>query len=117
MQKIGIMMCTIHAAMQFHAPRGVGIVFSSYESNKVVKGYKKVKEVVPEPPKDILSCDDAEERIVVNYHYPEQTIVIGKHLPMSIKRKIQELLRTNADVFAWIYADMTGIPRIITIDG
>ncbi|GKC08121.1 hypothetical protein Tco_0999731 [Tanacetum coccineum] len=32
------------------------------------------------------------------------------------KERLPSLLRTNADVFAWTYADMMGIPRTITID-
>ncbi|GKD77656.1 hypothetical protein Tco_1340277 [Tanacetum coccineum] len=40
----------------------------------------------------VASRRDAEERIIVNDKYPEQTIVIGKHLPTSFKRKLQDLL-------------------------
>ncbi|GKA59370.1 reverse transcriptase domain-containing protein [Tanacetum coccineum] len=92
-------------------------VFSSFESSKTVEGDKKIKESVLNILKDILICFDIEERIIVNDHYPKQTIEIRKQLPISFKRKLQELLRANEDVFEWTYADMTEIPRNITIDG
>ncbi|GJR54810.1 reverse transcriptase domain-containing protein, partial [Tanacetum coccineum] len=48
MQKMGIVVSTIHAAIKFHTPCGIGTVFSTYEPNKVEEGQKKVKETVPE---------------------------------------------------------------------
>nr|GFB16879.1 reverse transcriptase domain-containing protein [Tanacetum cinerariifolium] len=33
------------------------------------------------------------------------------------KGRLRDLLRANADVFAWTYADMTGIPRTIIVKG
>ncbi|GKE09326.1 hypothetical protein Tco_1412877, partial [Tanacetum coccineum] len=90
---------------------------STYEPNKVEKGQKKVKETIPEVTKDVLNCVDAKERIIVNDKHPEQTVVIGKQLPTSFKRKLQDLMWCNADVFAWTYVDMTGIPRTIMVGG
>ncbi|GKC75064.1 hypothetical protein Tco_1125838 [Tanacetum coccineum] len=113
MQKIGIVVSTIHAAIKFHTPCGIGIVFSTYEPNKVEEGQKNVKETVPEVTKDVLSCVDAKERVVVNDKHPEQTIVIGKQLPTCFKRMLQDLLLSNVDVFAWTYIVMTRIPRTI----
>ncbi|GKA51647.1 hypothetical protein Tco_0744843 [Tanacetum coccineum] len=92
MQKIGIIASTIHASIKFHTPSGIGTVFSTYEPNKVEEGQKKVKEIVLEVTKDVLIHVDAEERITVNDKYPEQTIVIGKLLPISFKKKLQDLL-------------------------
>ncbi|GJV31828.1 hypothetical protein Tco_1392228 [Tanacetum coccineum] len=66
MQKMGIIESTIHAAVKFHAPLGIGTVFSTYEPNKVEEGHKKVKESVLKATKNILSCTYAEERIVIN---------------------------------------------------
>ncbi|GJZ45192.1 hypothetical protein Tco_0592788 [Tanacetum coccineum] len=62
----------IHATIKFHIPCRIGIVFSTYDPNKVDEGQKKVKEISPEVTKD---------------------------------------------VFAWTYADMTGIPRTIMVGG
>ncbi|GKB24146.1 hypothetical protein Tco_0863547 [Tanacetum coccineum] len=100
MQKMGIVVSTIHAAIKFCTPCGIGTVFSTYEPNKVKEGQKKVKETVPEVTKDVLSCLDAEERIIVNDKHPEQIVVIGKQLPTTFKRRLQDLMWSNADVFA-----------------
>ncbi|GJU63979.1 reverse transcriptase domain-containing protein [Tanacetum coccineum] len=88
-QKMGIVVSTIHAAVKFHTPCGI------------------------EAMKDVLSCTDIEERIVVNNKHPEQTVIIRKQLPTSFKRKLYELLRSNVDMFAWTYANMTGISSSI----
>ncbi|GJT80981.1 hypothetical protein Tco_1055323 [Tanacetum coccineum] len=87
------------------------------ESNKIEEGQKKIKETIPEVTKDVLSCVGVEERVIVNDRYPKQTVVIGKQLPTCYKKKLQDLLRSNADIFAWTYADMTGIPRTIMVEG
>ncbi|GJT71475.1 hypothetical protein Tco_1030761 [Tanacetum coccineum] len=31
--------------------------------------------------------------------------------------KLQDLLRSNTDVFTWTYADTTGIPRTVVVEG
>ncbi|GJW05926.1 hypothetical protein Tco_1568349 [Tanacetum coccineum] len=66
MQKMRIVVSTVHAAIKFHTLCGIGIVFSTYEPNKVEKGQKKVKETITKVTKDVLSCVDAKERIIVN---------------------------------------------------
>ncbi|GJW36965.1 retrovirus-related pol polyprotein from transposon TNT 1-94 [Tanacetum coccineum] len=76
-----------------------------------------IGEITFPPVTGILSCVDAKERIVVSDKHLEQTVVIEKQLPTSFKRKLQDLLRSNADVFAWTYADITGISRTIMIEG
>ncbi|GJT76396.1 RNA-directed DNA polymerase, eukaryota [Tanacetum coccineum] len=81
------------------------------------KKQKKLKETPPEVVKGVLSCVDVEERIVVNDKSPEQMVAIRKWLPASFKKRLQYLLRSNSDVFAWTYADMTGIPRTIMVGG
>ncbi|GJZ79913.1 hypothetical protein Tco_0833244 [Tanacetum coccineum] len=117
MQKIGIVVSTIHGAIKFHTHSGIGIVFSTYEPNKVEERQKKLKETPLEIAKGVLGCVDAEERIVVNDKYPEQMIVIGKQLLTSIKRKLHDLLRSNTDVFTWTYANMIGIPTTVVVEG
>ncbi|GKB45872.1 hypothetical protein Tco_0896625, partial [Tanacetum coccineum] len=67
----------IHAVIKFHTPCGIGTVFSTYETNKVEEGQKKVKEATLEVTKDVLSYVDAKERIVVNDKHPEQTVKRG----------------------------------------
>ncbi|GJR90762.1 reverse transcriptase domain-containing protein [Tanacetum coccineum] len=108
MQKIGIVVSKIYRAIQFHTPRGIDTVFSTYEPNKVEEGLKKVKETAPKITKNALSCANAEEKITINDKYPEQKVAIRKQLITSFKRNLQELLRSNANIFALAYANMTG---------
>ncbi|GJY32309.1 reverse transcriptase domain-containing protein [Tanacetum coccineum] len=116
-QRMGIVVSTIHGAIKFYTPKGIGIVFSTRESDKAKEEQKKLKGISQKTLNGILSYVDAKERIVVNEKYLEQTIVIGKQLPTNFKIKLQGLLRANADVFAWTYAHMTGIPRTIMVGG
>lgn len=59
MQKMGIVVSTIHAAVKFQMTYGVGTVFSSYHQRKAQDTGKKIKESPQDPPKVILSCRDA----------------------------------------------------------
>ncbi|GKD90502.1 hypothetical protein Tco_1366009 [Tanacetum coccineum] len=79
-QKIGIIVSTIHAVVKFHTPCEIDTVFSTHEPNKIEEGQKKVKENILEVMKNILSCVDTEERVIVNDKHPEQTVVIRKQL-------------------------------------
>ncbi|GKG19701.1 hypothetical protein Tco_0376800, partial [Tanacetum coccineum] len=117
MQKIGIVVSTIYEAIKFHTAKGIGIVFSTHESDKIKEGMKKVRETPPASIKGVLSCDNAEEKVVINDRYPEQTVTIGKQLPEHFKERLRDLLRSNADVFAWTHTNMTGIPITIMIEG
>lgn len=117
MQKMGIVVSTIHAAIKFQTTNGIGTVLSNYNKKGTPEAGKKIKENPQEPPKVILSCGDAEERIVVNELHPEQTVVIGKQLPVTFKASLEKLLKDNKDIFAWTYSDMTGVPRSLMIDG
>ncbi|GJZ98451.1 reverse transcriptase domain-containing protein [Tanacetum coccineum] len=47
----------------------------------------------------------------------DQTVTIEKQLPKHFKKELQNLLKSNADVFAWTHADMTGISRTIMVEG
>ncbi|GJZ37757.1 reverse transcriptase domain-containing protein [Tanacetum coccineum] len=46
----------------------------------------------------------------------DQTVTIEKQLPKHFKKELQNLLKSNADVFAWTHADMTGISRTIMVE-
>ncbi|GJT01370.1 reverse transcriptase domain-containing protein [Tanacetum coccineum] len=54
---------------------------------------------------------------IVNDKYPDQTVTIRNQLPEHFKKELQNLLKSNADVFAWTHADMTGILRTIMVEG
>nr|GEU69808.1 reverse transcriptase domain-containing protein [Tanacetum cinerariifolium] len=49
--------------------------------------------------------------------YIGQTMAIGKKLPTNVKRKLQDLLRSNTNIFTWTYANMIGISRTIMVEG
>ncbi|GJR22079.1 hypothetical protein Tco_0970606 [Tanacetum coccineum] len=100
MQKMGIVVSTIHGAIKFHTTEGIDNVFSTYESDKVKEGMKKVRETPPASEKGGFSCTTAEEKVVVNNKYPEQIVIIGKQLPEHFKKRLRDLLRANVDVFA-----------------
>ncbi|GJR25044.1 hypothetical protein Tco_0973571 [Tanacetum coccineum] len=85
MQKMGIVVSRIHVTVKFHTPYGIGTVSSTYESNKVEKWQKKVKETISEATKDVLSCLDAKERIIINDRYPKQTVFIRKTIKVGRK--------------------------------
>ncbi|GJT98960.1 reverse transcriptase domain-containing protein [Tanacetum coccineum] len=85
MQKIGMVVSTIHRAVKFYTTQGIGTVFSTHKSDKIREGVKKIRETSP------TNTKDTEEKIIVNS-------------------------KTNTDVFVWTHADMTGIPKTITVD-
>ncbi|GJT59613.1 hypothetical protein Tco_1003146 [Tanacetum coccineum] len=113
MQKIGMVVSKIHGA----ATQGIRTVFSTHESDKIGEGVKKIRETSPANTEGVLSCTDAEEKIIVNSKYPEQTVTIEKQLPKHFKERLRNLLRTYADVFMWTHADMTRIPKTNTVNG
>ncbi|GJV69108.1 hypothetical protein Tco_1484617 [Tanacetum coccineum] len=88
MQKMGIVVSTIHRAIKFHTTKGIGTVFSTHESDKVKEGMKKVRETPPANEKGFIA---------------------------ALQQKKKWSLITN--VFAWTHADMTGIPRTIIVKG
>nr|GEU73865.1 reverse transcriptase domain-containing protein [Tanacetum cinerariifolium] len=93
MQRMGIIVSTIHGAIKFYTPRGIGTVLSTYEQRE-----KKLREASLKIMKGVLHCVDAKERIVVNDKYPDQMVVVRKQLPTNFKKKLQDLLRSNADI-------------------
>ncbi|GKG40686.1 hypothetical protein Tco_0469898, partial [Tanacetum coccineum] len=77
MQKIGMVVSMIYEAVKLHTTQGIRTVFSTHESDKI-EGVKKVKETSLANTEGVLSCTDAEEKIIVNNKYPEQTVTIRK---------------------------------------
>ncbi|GJR95085.1 hypothetical protein Tco_0267259 [Tanacetum coccineum] len=75
MQKMGIVVSTIHGAIKFHTKKGVRTVHSVGEAEEETK---KARRTLTFSKERILSCDDTEEKIVVNNKYPEQMVTIGK---------------------------------------
>ncbi|GKF50183.1 reverse transcriptase domain-containing protein [Tanacetum coccineum] len=78
MQKIGMVVFTIHRAVKFYTTQGIETVFSTHESDKIGEGVKKIRKTSPANTEGVLSCTDAEEKIIVNSKYPEQAVTIRK---------------------------------------
>ncbi|GKE21721.1 hypothetical protein Tco_1433233 [Tanacetum coccineum] len=67
--------------------------------------------------KGILSCVNAEDRIVVNDQYFRTDNHHRETTSNKIKIRLQDLLRVYADVFAWTTAHMMRVPKTIMIAG
>ncbi|GJU82307.1 reverse transcriptase domain-containing protein [Tanacetum coccineum] len=114
MQRMGIVVSTIHGAIKFHTKKRIGTVLSVGETNE---GTKRARKIPATNEERVLSCINAEEKIIINNKYPDQMVTIGKQLPEHFKKELQNLLKSNADVFAWTHADMTEILRTIMVEG
>nr|GEU98190.1 reverse transcriptase domain-containing protein [Tanacetum cinerariifolium] len=91
MQKIGIVVSTIHGAIKFHTTQGVETMFLTYKSNKIREGVKKIKETSLANTEGVLSCTDDEEKIIIN----SKTITVdGK--PFNTKHKLNEYSHIKA---------------------
>ncbi|GJX48984.1 hypothetical protein Tco_0275829 [Tanacetum coccineum] len=106
MQKMEIVMSTIHATIKFQPPCGNDTLFSTYEPNKVEEGQNKVKETVPEAMKDVLSCVDLIPRTITVGGKPfnmEHKLNEYKHIkPVKQKKRGLALKRNEA---AWKEVD------------
>ncbi|GJW01026.1 reverse transcriptase domain-containing protein [Tanacetum coccineum] len=87
-QKMGMVVSTIHRAVKFHTTQGIRTVFSTHESKKIREGVKKIRETSPANTEGVLSCTDAKEKIIVNSKYPEQKVTIGNQLPEHFKERL-----------------------------
>ncbi|GKC99656.1 reverse transcriptase domain-containing protein, partial [Tanacetum coccineum] len=114
MQRMGIIVSIIHGAIKFHTKKGIRTVLLV---GKTDEGTKRVIKILATNEERVLSCVNAEEKIIINDKYPDQTVTIGKQLPEHFKKELQNHLKSNANVFAWTHADMTGIPRTIMVEG
>ncbi|GJY67873.1 reverse transcriptase domain-containing protein, partial [Tanacetum coccineum] len=112
---MGIVVSTVHGAIKFHTPNGVGIIFSEHNSQRLMEEKGNSTNNGQGYVKDILSCIDTEEKIVIDDEYPEQKVTIGRQLPTRIKIWLQDLLRAHAYVFAWTTTYITGVPRTLII--
>ncbi|GJS14870.1 reverse transcriptase domain-containing protein [Tanacetum coccineum] len=87
MQKMGIVVLTIHGAIKVYTKKGVGTVLLVGEAREETKKARRTLTI-------------SKERIP-NEHF---------------KKELRNLLRANANIFAWTHADMTGISRTIMVD-
>ncbi|XP_070001971.1 uncharacterized protein [Nicotiana sylvestris] len=67
----------------------------------------------PEENENIKTMFEELEAVMLFEHWPDKKVYIGTNL--ISERKIIELLKANADGFAWSHSDMTGIlPEVMT---
>ncbi|GJY31556.1 reverse transcriptase domain-containing protein [Tanacetum coccineum] len=95
MQRMGIIVSTIHRAIKFHTKKGIGTVFLT---NKADEGAKRARKIPVINKERILRYVNTEEKIIVNDKYPDQTMIIGRQLPNHFKKELQNLLKSNAYV-------------------
>ncbi|GKC71998.1 reverse transcriptase domain-containing protein [Tanacetum coccineum] len=113
----GTVVSTVHGAIKFHTPRGIGTIFSEYNSQKPKEKEDGPTNKYQGNEENVLSCIDTEERVVINDKYQEQKITIGRQLPTRIKIRLRDLLKRYTDVFAWTSAHIIGVPRVLMIGG
>ncbi|GKA97832.1 reverse transcriptase domain-containing protein [Tanacetum coccineum] len=117
MQQMGIVVSTVHGAIKFHTPRGIGTIFSEYNSQKPKEEKGRSTNRYQGKEEIVLSCIDTEERVVINDKYPKKMIMIRRQLPRRIKIRLRDLLKKYIDVFAWTSAHITWVPRVLMIGG
>nr|GEX83170.1 putative ribonuclease H-like domain-containing protein [Tanacetum cinerariifolium] len=74
-KKMGIVVSTIHGAIKFHTKKGVRIVLLVGEAREETRKARRTLTISKER---IPSCDDTEEKIIMNDKYLEQMVTIGK---------------------------------------
>ncbi|GJZ24939.1 hypothetical protein Tco_0562398 [Tanacetum coccineum] len=71
MQEMGIVVSTVHGAIKFHMPNGVGTILAEHNSQRLMEEKGNSTNNGQGDVKDILSCIDTKEKIVIDYKYPE----------------------------------------------
>nr|GEZ48494.1 hypothetical protein [Tanacetum cinerariifolium] len=114
MQRMGIVGSTIHGAIKFHTKKGSKLYF---RQTKPMKERRGPKGYLPQVRKGSLVVSTLGKKFIMNDKYPDQTVTIRKQLHDHFKKELQNLLKSNVDVFSWTYDDMTGILRTKMIEG
>jgi hypothetical protein len=93
----GGVVSTIHAALKFPTPEGVGTIYADKQC--------AASEVASANPGEKV------ELFAPNSGFPDQHVQIGEAVPEPFRSSLKKLLTTNTDVFAWTPSDMVGVPR------
>nr|XP_043639327.1 uncharacterized protein LOC122610401 [Erigeron canadensis] len=109
MQRLEMVPSGIHRLVKFQSETGIGTI-------KQISDVKRAEDRSSSVPKDTQEEENT-IKIIVNPNYPYQTISIGIHFSDGCKHKLRKLLQPNMDIFAWEYKDMTGVPRVLTLEG
>ncbi|GJT36871.1 hypothetical protein Tco_0936736 [Tanacetum coccineum] len=114
MQRMGIVVSTIHRAIKFHTPRAVDTVFSTYELDKIEEGLKKLKEASLEVTKDSQLCGRS---LKVKRRQPvkQKKRGLAPEQNEAICKKVEEL--TNANILREVkYQTSVSNPAMIKKD-
>ncbi|GJW46428.1 reverse transcriptase domain-containing protein [Tanacetum coccineum] len=66
MQQMGIVVSTVHGAIKFHTLRGIGTIFSEYNSHKPKEEDDGPTNKYQGNEENVLRCIDTEEKMVIN---------------------------------------------------
>ncbi|GKA13715.1 reverse transcriptase domain-containing protein [Tanacetum coccineum] len=82
MQRVGIVVSTIHGAIKFHTKKGIRTVLSADETDE---GMKRTRKILATNEERVLSCVNAEENF---YRTPRTIMVEGK--PFNMEHMLNE---------------------------
>ncbi|GKD38037.1 hypothetical protein Tco_1258244, partial [Tanacetum coccineum] len=116
-RRLGMIPSTMHSAVLYQSEAGPRVIMSEYQDVRRCELVKRLKETPLEAPLQVSECFNPKEKIIINSRCPEQTVTIRRQLLTKAKQELIKLLKDNADVFAWQYSDMKGIPRTLRIGG
>ncbi|GJR93599.1 reverse transcriptase domain-containing protein [Tanacetum coccineum] len=87
MQRMGIVVSMIHGAIKLHTEKGIRAVFSMDE---VDEGTKRVRRIPAINEERILSCVNAEEKIIVNDKYLDKRTIMVEGKLFNTKHKLNK---------------------------
>ena len=90
--------------MKFQTANGVGTILSSYHEEKHQEAQKDKGE-------SNRKHDERQRRL------RSLGVEMGKRLPTTFRERLEKLLEAYEDVFVGKYSDITGVPRLLTING
>ncbi|GJS18652.1 hypothetical protein Tco_0413124 [Tanacetum coccineum] len=110
LQKIQAVPSTMHGMIKFPVTGGI----LTLRSSKIIPiECEMVSGPEDHQPPTVNKVKEERIKVAINSEYPEQTVMIGSNLTERARVKMCNLLQRSLDVFAWIPADMTGVPRHI----
>ena len=118
---------TLHLAMKFPTPGGIGVVkgnqkmsrtcyLASCKGNSNLEGMEsdildpRMNPIVPKP--------EANDEVVAHQLIegnPNRMIKIGAEIEPNLRNSILAMIRRNADIFAWSASDVPGIARDVIV--
>ncbi|GJW94426.1 reverse transcriptase domain-containing protein [Tanacetum coccineum] len=109
LRKIQAVPSTTHGMIKFPVTGGI----LTLRSSKIIPIECAMVSGPEDQPPTVNKVKEERIKVAINSEYPEQTVMIGSNLTERARVKMCNLLQQSLDVFAWIPADMTGVPRHI----